>query len=282
MRSHIPSFAEHLQARHLAPGTLAPYLREIEGLARLIEDEGGTLDTLSLQQVTQYLVREGRATGTARRARSAILQFLTWRKHPVAADFAQLRMPHAHAPAPEYLGEEEERALRRTLKARTDQRHHARDRALLSLMLDTGMRVGEVVQLQVGNVDLAEKRVRLVGKGGKQRSRFLPSETRELLAGLVVGQPAGAPVFLSQKDQPLCDRQVRRMLSHWAALAGITRPVYPHILRHTFATSLLKQTGNLRLVQLALDHESPRTTAIYAHVANAELETALERRTKGN
>lgn len=278
MRSHIPSFEEFLRARHVAPGTLAPYLYEIRGLAQSIEDDGGTLERLTLQQVTQYLVREGRSTGTARRARSAILQFLQWAGHPVAQELARVRMPRVHAPAPDYLSEKEETALRRTLKARVDQRHQARDRALLALMLDTGLRVGEVVQLRVGDVDLDKKLVRILGKGGKQRARFLPSEARDLLSKTVAGRSGDAPVFISQVGQPLCDRQVRRILTHWAALAGITRPVHPHLLRHTFATSLLKQTGNLRLVQLALDHESPRTTAVYAHVADEDLQAAIESR----
>ena len=278
MRSHIPSFEEFLRARHVAPGTLATYLYEVRGLAQLIEDEGGTLEGLTLQQVTRYLAREGRSTGTARRARSAILQFLRWASHPVAGELARVRLPRAHAPAPDFLSEREETALRRTLKARVDQRHQARDRALLSLMLDTGLRVGEVVRMQVGDVDLDKKLVRVLGKGGKQRTRFLPSETREVLAKIISGRPGDAPVFVSQQAQPLCDRQVRRILSQWAALAGITRPVHPHLLRHTFATSLLKQTGNLRLVQLALDHESPKTTAVYAHVADEDLQAAMERR----
>ncbi|MDP2359726.1 MAG: tyrosine-type recombinase/integrase [bacterium] len=73
-------------------------------------------------------------------------------------------------------------------------------------------------------------------------------------------------------------RHIRRLLDARALRAGIERPIHPHALRHTFATSLLKKTGNLRLVQLALDHESPKTTAIYAHVADEELRSAIEGR----
>jgi site-specific recombinase XerD len=281
MRSHIPSFAEFLRARRLASSTITLYLREIMGLATALEGDGTALEGLTLQQVSQYLAREEMSTSTARRARSAILQFLAWRRHPVATELASLRMPRAFPPAPDFLSDEEEHALRKTLKARIDQRHQARDRALLSLMMDTGLRVGEVVRLRVADVNLAEKQVRVTGKGGKHRTRFLPTETRELLAKEVVGLSPDAPLFSSQMGLPLCDRQVRRILTQWAGLAGITRPVHPHLLRHTFATSLLRSTGNLRLVQLALDHESPRTTAIYAHVANAELEAAVEKRACG-
>jgi site-specific recombinase XerD len=71
---------------------------------------------------------------------------------------------------------------------------------------------------------------------------------------------------------------VRRIVQAWCDLAGIGKSVHPHSLRHTFATSLLGKTGNLRLVQKALDHESPQTTAIYAHVVDGELQAAIERR----
>ncbi len=172
----------------------------------------------------------------------------------------------------------EERALRKALKARTDVKSHSRDRALFCLMLDTGIRISEAAGLTVGDVELNEKLIRLVTKGGKHRTRFLPVETRDHLKPLVAGRSVDAPLFQSQSGEPISDRHIRRLLDQWAVLAGITRPVHPHLLRHTFATSLLKKTGNLRLVQLALDHESPKTTAIYAHVADEELRAAIEGR----
>jgi integrase/recombinase XerD len=95
---------------------------------------------------------------------------------------------------------------------------------------------------------------------------------------LVAGRSADAPLFQSRSGDPVSDRHIRRLLNLWAGLAEIMRPVHPHLLRHTFATSLLKKTGNLRLVQVALDHESPKTTAIYAHVADEELRAAIEGR----
>jgi site-specific recombinase XerD len=274
----IQDFMEHLRARHLAPGTLAPYQGELKRFARHLADEGQTLDGLTLQQITQYVAREGRASGSVRRGLTILTQFLAWAKHPLAADLGAIRLPRAFPPTPDFLSEVEEKALRKALKARTDIRSQPRDRALFCLMLDTGIRVAEAAALRAGDVDLGEKLVRVTTKGGKQRTRFLPAETRDLLKPLVARQRAHTPLFRSSSGKPIGDRHIRRLLDQWAALAGINRSVHPHLLRHTFATSLLRQTGNLRLVQVALDHESPKTTAIYAHVADEELRAAIEKR----
>lgn len=278
MNSLLADYAQHLGGRQLASGSLAPYKAELRRLALHLDQLSIPLSALTLQVLLEYLAAAERAPTTRRRAQHIIHQFLIWAGHPLALELASVALPRLHAAVPDYLSEPEESALRKTLKTRTDRPHQLRDRALLCLLLDTGLRVAEASSLVVGDVVLEEKRVKLVGKGGKKRSRFLPVETRDLLKPLVIGHSADAPLFQTRSGQALSDRHIRRILTQWAGLAGITQHVHPHLLRHTFATSLLKKTGNLRLVQLALDHESPKTTAIYAHVADEELRAAIEGR----
>jgi integrase/recombinase XerD len=280
MRAHFQRFDEHLQARQLAHSTRVPYLAELRRLAIALEEDGQTSDlkALTMDRITRYFVREGRSSLTQRRALTVLNQFLTWAQHPLAAEVGAMRMPRIHSAAPDYLSEAEEKALRKTLRTRSDVTSQPRDRALFCLLLDTGLRVAEAAALTVGDVELSEKMIRVSTKGGKQRTRFLPVETRDLLKLLVARQPAQAPIFRSTTGKGICTRHIRRLLDYWVALAGISRGIHPHVLRHTFATSLLKKTGNLRLVQLALDHESPKTTAIYAHVADEELRAAIEGR----
>ena len=278
MQTLLPTYTEILQARQLAPGTVAPYLAELKRLSAFMAAAGIELPVLSLPALTHYFAQSERSSLTTRRALTVLNQFLLWAGHPLAAELGAIRLPRSHAPSPDYLSEVEEKALRKALKNRTDIRSRTRDRALFCLLLDTGIRVSEAAGLVVGDVELDEKLIRVAAKSGKQRTRFLPVETRDLLKPLVVGRPSEAPLFQTQSGAPISDRHIRRLLILWAALAGITRPIHPHLLRHTFATSLLKKTGNLRLVQLALDHESPKTTAIYAHVADEELRKAIEHR----
>jgi len=208
-------------------------------------------------------------------------QFFSWAGHPVASFLAGMKGPRIVRPVPEFLTTSEEKILRKTLKDRIDQRHQLRDRCLVVLLLDTGIRVSEAVGLDHSDVDLESKRVRLLAKGGKIRSKFLSADLRSIFGMHLAQFPPGkkqGPVFLSSRGKRLSDRQVRRIVSRWCELAGITKAVHPHTLRHTFATSLLAKNGNLRLVQKALDHESPNTTAIYTHVVDDELEAAIEER----
>lgn len=278
MQTLIEGFQVSLAARKLATSTQQQYRSELVRFAGFLSEQGVLPGDIGPHLVEQYIARNGTATPTANRQLVVLRQFLAWMKHPAAPDLEKLRAPRIHRPVPDFLTPDEESRLRRTLKDRVDQRHQVRDRALLCLLLDTGMRVAEVVGLSTGDVDLAGKRLTLLAKGGKKRSKFLPAETRTLLRPLVEGQPMDAPVFISSHRRRLCDRHVRRIVQGWADLAGISKSVHPHTLRHTFATSLLARTGNLRLVQKALDHESPTTTAIYTHVVDTELQAAVEGR----
>lgn len=278
MQSLIEGFQVSLAARRLAASTQQQYASELMRFAEFLSEQGVLPGGITPHLVEQYIARNGSATPTVNRQLVVLRQFFTWLKHPAAQALAELRAPRIHRPVPDYLTPDEEARLRRTLQNRVDQRHHVRDRALICLMLDTGMRVAEAVGLSASDVDLDGKRVTLLAKGGKKRLKFLPVETRSLLRPLVNNLPGEAPVFISSHRRRLCDRQVRRIVQGWADLAGITKAVHPHSLRHTFATSLLARTGNLRLVQKALDHESPTTTAIYTHVVDAELQAAIEDR----
>lgn len=282
MHTQIDRFRESLLARKLSAGTVRPYIGELRRLADYLETQGVLLDDITQHHVTRYAAGNDFASSTANRQLVVLRQFFDWLGHPLAHQLSEMRAPRVERPVPEFLTDEEERRLRKTLKDRVDQRHQARDRALLCLLLDTGLRVAEVVGLDRSDVDLGSKRVQVRTKGGKKRSKFLSAESRQLLGTLLTNNPANdsaaIPVFRSSRDARLSDRQVRRIVDRWARLAGIDKPVHPHTLRHTFATSLLARTGNLRLVQRALDHMSPQTTAIYAHVVDEELQAAVEGR----
>ncbi|MFA7332446.1 MAG: tyrosine-type recombinase/integrase [Candidatus Delongbacteria bacterium] len=278
MHPTTDAFLVHLADLGLSAASLAAYRTELLRQERLLTGLGQSWETAGTSTLLHAVAAGNRAPVTRRRAQHLIGRFLAFAGLPQGPEWRRLPAPRAVCPAPDCLSEAEEKALRKTLAKRVDQPTHARDRALFCLLLDTGLRVSEAAALTVGDVDRDGRRVRVTAKGGKRRSRFLPTETRDLLAGIAGTRDLEAPLFVSSTGGALTDRQIRRLLSRWAQLAGLQRSVHPHLLRHTFATSLLKKTGNLRLVQLALDHESPKTTAIYAHVADEELRTAIEGR----
>ena len=157
-----------------------------------------------------------------------------------------------------------------------------RNRMLLRLMLDTGLRLSEAINLRWRDIDLNSGKVMVrQGKGAKDRTLWTGEEN---LAALVawrerqLAECSGAPenVFTTKGGGALAPRYVQRMVKRYAAKAGIEKDVHPHTLRHSFATDLYRETTNLRLTQKALGHASVSTTQVYTHIVDEELEGALK------
>ncbi len=151
-----------------------------------------------------------------------------------------------------------------------------RDRAIIEVLYAAGLRVSELVGLDLGDVDLAQAQVRVLGKGGKERIGLLGRPAvRALRAYLEAGRPAlvgkrpTQALWLNHRGGRLSARGVGLMLSQAGKRAGIRTPVFPHILRHTFATHLLDGGADLRVVQELLGHADLATTQVYTHVSQS-------------
>jgi len=181
---------------------------------------------------------------------------------------------------PEVLTEKEQEALLAQPNPRYLTGH--RNRMLLRLMLDTGLRLSEAINLRWRDIDLNSGKVMVrQGKGAKDRTLWTGEEN---LAALVawrerqLAECSGAPenVFTTKAGGALAPRYVQRMVKRYAAKAGIEKDIHPHTLRHSFATDLYRETTNLRLTQKALGHASVSTTQVYTHIVDEELEGALK------
>jgi len=181
---------------------------------------------------------------------------------------------------PEVLTETEQEALLAQPNPRYLTGH--RNRMLLRLMLDTGLRLSEAINLRWRDIDLNSGKVMVrQGKGAKDRTLWTGEENLSALVAWRERQLAecsGAPenVFTTKAGGPLSPRYVQRMVKRYAAKAGIEKDVHPHTLRHSFATDLYRETTNLRLTQKALGHASVATTQVYTHIVDEELEGALK------
>jgi site-specific recombinase XerD len=158
---------------------------------------------------------------------------------------------------------------------------HKRNVAILSLMARAGLRVGEVVALELGDVELGARsgwaRVRR-GKGNKARRVPLNGDVRQALQAYLAARPAFSTPFLfvSRTGSPLSARDVQRLVAELARKARIEGKVTPHILRHTFATRLLERGADVAAVAALLGHESIATTSRYLHPSEARLAEAVE------
>jgi integrase/recombinase XerC len=153
---------------------------------------------------------------------------------------------------------------------------------IFELFLGTGIRLQELVDLDLDDVNLDAKHVRIVGKGNRPAVKFLKTDLRVLLRKYLVerrrlGHGETHALFLSNRHTRLCARQVARRLDFWLARASIPKTLGPHALRHTFATHLYARTGDILIVQRALGHANLATTQGYTHLADHQLEEAIER-----
>ena len=152
-----------------------------------------------------------------------------------------------------------------------------RNYAILRLMINTGLRAAEIRELRHRNIDWERGRMKVRGKGGKDRVLGINAHDLALLKNLPSGNPSGTLFTSLDGQKPICGRWLREMVPRLAAQAGIDKRIHPHTLRHTFATNLLRQEKNLFLVMKALGHANLSTTQIYLHLEDDELEAAMKR-----
>ncbi len=177
---------------------------------------------------------------------------------------------------PEVMNDEEQAALlaQPNKKAPTGYRNYA----FMTLLLNTGLRVNEAINLKIEDLDWTTGKLNVkYGKGGRFRVLWLSDQDLEKLKhwrGLL--KTDSDYLFSTLKGDKLNDRYIREFIKRYASKAGIYKSIHPHILRHTFATDLLRKTKNLRLVQKALGHSSINSTMIYTHIVDSQLEEALK------
>ncbi len=177
-------------------------------------------------------------------------------------------------PAPELLTKADWQRLLAVLEA-SDDANAERDRVIFELLAGTGIRAGEAARLAVGEVDLETRSLRVLTKRGVVENRLLSRRLAEMLKGYLKHAPEG-PLFPNRRGGHITSRHIQRRLGMWLERAGLDKRVTPHTFRHTLATRLLEQTGNLQLVQRALGHRSIQSTLRYTQVSDRALRQALE------
>ena len=296
MQEHLDRYITYLAAeRGASPHTIANYRREIAELAAFAREQGIT----AWDQVTPALLRQwlavlhkrGLAKASIARRLSEVRAFYAYlhsRKLVETNPAQAVSAPRLPQRLPRPLTQEEVKALLAAPDPATPQGQ--RDRAMLELLYAGGLRVSELLMLDVGDVDLAQAEVRVLGKGAKERivligrpaveavRAYLADGRERLLAARGADRPGRRPtaLFLNRFGERLSVSMFTRTLHEYARQAGIAHEVTPHMLRHSFATHMLDGGADLRSVQELLGHESPGTTQIYTHVSQPHLrETVL-------
>jgi len=272
----LERFLDHLlRQRHYSPRTIDAYRRDLLALAdygtRHALADWTALDVEHLRRFAAERHRRGLSGRSVARQLSAARSFFRFLaregllQHNPAADVGAPRAPRR---LPDPLDVDQ---MSRLLAIDGDDPISRRDLAMMELIYSSGLRLAELVSLELGQADPAAGSLRVTGKGRKQREVPVGRLAREALSRwlAVRGKLAAAEesaLFVSRRGGRLTPRAVQARLAYWGRRQGIDARVHPHKLRHAFASHLLESSGDLRAVQELLGHADISTTQVYTHL----------------
>jgi len=277
----LSRFLDHLWIEYgLSPHSLAAYRGDLTTLSRFLALRDLTLDAASEADLFDFLGQADRLTArTKARRLSSMRRYYQYqlREGVLAADpTVRLSAPRLGRSLPKTLSEADVEALLNAPDVDTEL--GLRDRAMLEVLYATGLRVSELVTLEVGQVNTRQGVVRVTGKGAKERLVPLGEEALDWLhryvseaRGALCRGRANNALFPTQRGAAMTRQAFWYLIKRHALKAGIRAALSPHTLRHAFATHLLNHGADLRVVQMLLGHSDISTTQIYTYVAAERL-----------
>jgi integrase/recombinase XerC len=279
---HIAAFLRHLEGeRNASPQTVKAYGQDLRQLAAFARRELGRepraadADPLLLRGFLAELHQKGLQKASAARKLAALRTFFRYLCREGVLDRNPARpllSPRLERRIPAYLDESEIDGFL-DVPGGTDAALRAR--AILELLYGTGIRCGELVGLDVGEVDLVGRMIRVLGKGRKERVVPFGTRARDALKAWLPARqrlrPNSDALFVNARGGRLTDRSVRKLVTRRVRQTALARKISPHALRHSFATHLLGRGADLRSIQELLGHASLSTTQRYTHVDTHQL-----------
>jgi integrase/recombinase XerC len=286
LEPRIGAFLDHLRhERRMSPRTVEGYAHDLglfsRWLAQASVTDWGVVTEHHVRGFVGQRRRKGIAGRSVQRALSALRTFFRYllREGAAAGNPALgVRAPKTPRKLPATLDPDQ---LARLLDEPGDERLAIRDAAMMELFYSSGLRLAELVGLDLARLDLDDATVEVLGKGAKTRRVPVGRLALDALRRWLVARPSMASadetaVFVSERGRRIHPRTVQARLRRRAIERGATRHLHPHLLRHSFASHLLESSGDLRAVQELLGHANIGTTQIYTHVDFQHLAQAYD------
>lgn len=273
MNKHIDRFLRHLEVeRDASKHTLRAYRKDLEEFISFIDKKKPEdIELLDVRGFVAQQIKNGLNKTTAGRRLASVRSFLNflYREGHVKTNPAKLvPTPKTQNLIPRFLSVDDVFLL--VEKPEGIGCIPARDRAILELLYSSGLRVSEIAGLNSDDINTKEGLVKVRGKGKKERILPVGSKAVDAVKSYMVEKmllkKKDRAVFLNRLDTRLSDRGIRRIVVKYARMIGISGPIGPHTLRHTFASHLLQAGADLRVIQELLGHSSLSTTQKYTHV----------------
>jgi integrase/recombinase XerC len=291
MDSYLDAFLQYLSAaKGASEHTLKAYAEDISQFIAFSVEEGAESPAqVDTKLVRKYLsVLQNRQLAKTSRARKvaalrSFFHFLARQGVVSQSPVLGVRSPRLDKRLPKFLRTEEVEALLSAPFTHSEDADLAqRDVALLELLYASGMRAGELVKMNVQDIDFAQGIARVIGKGDKERVALLGNKAKDALLAYIANgrenlvkrnkaRTTDSALFVNRSGRRLSDRGVRKLFDKYCSLASSSLKITPHVLRHTFATHMLSNGADLRFVQELLGHSSVATTQIYTHVTPERL-----------
>jgi site-specific recombinase XerD len=288
----IAEFAAFLRLeRGQSPRTSEEYARDVELFGAFLEP-GHPHDrpfanlpattTSDVRRFVMELMGPRKYTASSVRRKIAALRsyFALQKREGRRADNPAQDVPPPKAPKrlPHVMSEPEVGKLLRTQVAGKTEFQRLRDIAIMELLYASGIRRAELVALNLSDVDLERRRMRVIGKGNKQRTVFINQAATDAIRKYLGVRPRtpDEALFLSKRRSRMSHRQAWVIFRQFAALSGLTKHVTPHVMRHSFATHLLENGADLMTIKELLGHESLSTTQIYTNVSLEHMRRSYE------
>ncbi|MCL0102437.1 tyrosine recombinase XerC [Dehalococcoidia bacterium] len=280
----LDKYIRYLQVeRNLSSFTVRNYTTDILSFLDFLKWEGvRSLADVDHSIVRRYLSRlldDGIVRASISRKMSALRSLFHYlnREGLIETEpLSKISGPKREKRLPTFLTTEEMRSLLNSPSISTPQ--GLRDLAMLELLYAAGLRVSEIASLDTGSVDLESRQIRVWGKGSKERMVLIGKPAARALAQYMsygrtkmLGRRQTNALFINRYGERIAERRIQYLIKKYAEQAGISGRVFPHILRHTFATHMLDGGADLRVVQELLGHANLASTQIYTHVTHSQM-----------
>jgi len=274
--TYTDQFADYLQyEKQYSKHTLSGYTRDLEQFQIWLKknqcDDILKADNLHIRNWVAGMHRQGIGSHSLQRKLSSLrsfYNFLIRKRHLKSNPALDIRAPKAAKKLPDTLDTD---TLTQLLNIPPDSILSIRDRAIMELFYSSGLRLSELVNLDLNSIDLSEKSLRAIGKGDKER--LLPVGRKAIEAielwlakRNTMAKPEETALFVSMRGKRISVRSVQERLNYWRKKQGLEQHIHPHKLRHSFASHILESSGDLRAVQELLGHADISTTQIYTHL----------------
>ena len=298
-------FLDHLAfVRHYSPQTVSSYREDIDLFCEYLFKEGTLMEDVDIILIRNFLTDELARGVSKRSCKRRLCSLKHFYKYMVNVGYIKdnpfifMETPKLETKYPHALYKEQIAEIFKRNAERTDNLKN-RDLAILYLLYYSGMRAAELVNLSYHSVSLKERQVRVLGKGNKERivpfsrecqemlKNYMENERKELAVKYEIWEkrqralgketPLFPPLFLNAQGGKLTTRGLEHILDAIEEKTGLYVGLHPHILRHSFATHLLENGADLRVIQELLGHESINATQVYTHVTEQAMKETYEK-----